>query len=223
MKLKKFLIESDISKALDLPEPEVGEDYPSEKAKRYIDIIDKALESMKSKEENDSNDAIVADLRDKKKKWSNVDKETKPTKVKKDIPPEQQQADDPDVANPPPEEEPPPEDAPEEEPPPEEEEEEPKNGKKKKKKKVPPQFQKKEDYDLMLMTPFEKHMKLEANTTETLEIRVNELDKIKAWFKKNKIKYNISEPQKYDRKKIWLTVLAKDYDKVSDAWEEGWS
>ena len=159
MKLKKFLIESDISKALDLPEPEVGEDYPSEKVKRYIDIIDKALESMKSKEENDSNDAVVADLRDKKKKWSNTDKATKPVKVKKDIPPEQQQADDPDVANPPPEgeEEPPPE---EEEPPPEEEEE-PKNGKngKKKKKKVPPQFQKKEDYDLMLMTPFEKNMK----------------------------------------------------------------
>lgn len=73
MKFYKFLNEEDIiQKALNLDEPEKGEEYPPEKVKRYLDIIDKALEAMKNAENNDANDAIVEDLRDKKKKWSNV-------------------------------------------------------------------------------------------------------------------------------------------------------
>jgi hypothetical protein len=164
MGLRNYLTEEDIvTKALELPEPEVGGDYAPEKGKRYVEIINKALDAMKKKEENDANDAIVADLRNKKKAWKNVDKETKPVKTVKEIPPEQQQDDDPDQANPPPEEEPPPEKEPEEEePPPEEEEEEEDPDKaKKKKKKVPPQFQKKEnysEYELKLMSPFQKSM-----------------------------------------------------------------
>jgi len=160
MRLEKFINEDAVSKALDLPEPEVDGDYASEKVKRYIEIINKALEAMKSKEENDANDATVADLRDKKKKWGSVDKETKPVKTKQEIPPEQAQDDDPDKANPPPEEEepppeeekPPPEEE-EEEDPPEEEEEPKKNGKKKKKKNP---FKKE---DIQLMTPFEKRLR----------------------------------------------------------------
>ena len=158
MKLRQLLEGNIVDQALALPEPEVGDDYASEKVKRYLEIINKALDSMKSKDNNDANDAIVADLRDKKKKWSGVDKETAPVKVKKEIPPEQQQDDDPDVANPPPEE-PPPEKEEEppkdEEPPPEEDEEEEGNGKKKKK--VPPQFKKK--VKETLETPFERYMK----------------------------------------------------------------
>jgi len=105
MRYLNYLNEDVISKALALDEPEIGKDYPPEKAKRYVELINKALEAMKSKEENDANDAIVQDLRDKKKKWSNVKGETKPKKTKLEVPPDQQQ------------EEPPPEEAPPEEAP----------------------------------------------------------------------------------------------------------
>jgi hypothetical protein len=91
MKFYNFLNEEDIiQKGLNIPEPKIGGSYPEEKVKRYLDIIDSALTAMKNKEENEANDAIVQDLRDKKKKWSNVDKETKPVKTKQEIPPEQQ-------------------------------------------------------------------------------------------------------------------------------------
>jgi hypothetical protein len=125
MKYQNFLIKEDaVSSALGLDEPEVGKSYASEKVKRYVKMIDAALSAMKNKEENDANDSIVQDLRDKKKKWSSVDKETKPKKTITEPPPEQQQEEPPPEQ----EEEPPP--PKEEEPPPEEEED-----KKKKKKK----------------------------------------------------------------------------------------
>ncbi len=105
MRYQNFLLNEDaVSKALGLGEPKVGGDYASEKVKRYIKIIDDALTVMKKKEESDANDAIVQDLRDKKKKWKNVDKETKPTKTVTEQPPEQQKEEPP----PPEEEEPPP-------------------------------------------------------------------------------------------------------------------
>jgi hypothetical protein len=98
MKFYKFLNEEDIiKKAMDLPEPEIGGSYPEEKVQRYIEMIDKALSAMENKEENDANDAIVQDLRDKKKKWSNVDKETKPVKIKQEEPPMDQQQEEPPV------------------------------------------------------------------------------------------------------------------------------
>lgn len=105
MKLQKYLNEGAVSKALDLPEPKVGGDYPPEKVKRYIEIIDKALAEMSNKEESESNDAIVADLRDKKKKWKNVKQEVKPKKTKTEPPPEQQQEEPPPEEQPPPEQE----------------------------------------------------------------------------------------------------------------------
>lgn len=86
--IERYIIENDIIKALNLPEPKIGRDYPSEKVKRYLKIIDAALEAMKNKEENDYNDAVVEDLRDKRKKWKNVDKETEPVKTKTEVPPE---------------------------------------------------------------------------------------------------------------------------------------
>jgi len=111
MRYNNFLLNEDaISKALGLGEPEVGKSYASEKVKRYIEMINAALTAVKSKEENDANDSIVQDLRDKKKKWSNVKQETKPKKTITEPPPEQQQ------------EEPPPEE--EEEPPPKKKKEE---------------------------------------------------------------------------------------------------
>lgn len=105
MRFKKFLNEGIVQNALDLPEPKIGQKYPSEKIKRYLEMISKALKEMSSKEENEANDAIVADLRDKKDKWSNVKKETKPIIMKKEEPPPEQQEEEP----PPEEEEPPPE------------------------------------------------------------------------------------------------------------------
>ena len=103
MKYQNFLIKEDIvSNALGLGEPEVGKSYPPEKVKRYMETINSALSAMTKKEENDANDAIVQDLRDKKKKWSNVKSETKPKKTITEPPPEQQQEE------PPPEEEQPP-------------------------------------------------------------------------------------------------------------------
>lgn len=105
MRYFNYLInEGVVQQALGLDEPETGKNYPSEKVKRYIELINKALEAMKSKEENDTNDAIVQDLRDKKKKWSNVKSETKPKKTKLEVPPDQQQQEEP-----PPEQAPPPE------------------------------------------------------------------------------------------------------------------
>ena len=103
MRLKNFLNEDIVAQALDLPEPEVGDKYPPEKVNRYLEIINKALDAMKKKEENDANDAIVADLRDKKEKWGNVEKETKPVKTKTEPPPGEEEK-PPEAA--PPEEEP---------------------------------------------------------------------------------------------------------------------
>jgi len=112
MKFKNYLKEDAISKALDLPEPDVGGDYPQEKVERYIKIIDAAMSAMTKKEESEANDAIVSDLRDKKKKWQNVKKETKPVKTKLEVPPGEEEGDGP----------PPPQDK-EEEPPPKKQEE----------------------------------------------------------------------------------------------------
>ena len=106
MRYFSYLKEDIIQKALALDEPETGKDYPSEKVKRYLEMINKALEAMKSKEENDTNDSIVQDLRDKKKKWSNVKGETKPKKTKLEVPPDQQQEEPPPEQAPPPEEQP---------------------------------------------------------------------------------------------------------------------
>ena len=114
MNLRQLLEGDIVDQALGLPEPAVGDDYASEKVKRYLEIINQALDAMRKKENNDENDAIVADLRDKKKKWSGVDKETKPVKVKQEEPPPED-----DEKGEKPEEEPPPE---EEEPSEEEEE-----------------------------------------------------------------------------------------------------
>ena len=108
MRYFNYLKEGIVQKALALGEPETGKDYPPEKVKRYVEMINKALEAMKSKEENDTNDSIVQDLRDKKSKWSNVKQETKPKKTKLEVPPDQQQ------------EEPPPEQEPVQEPQPQE-------------------------------------------------------------------------------------------------------
>ncbi len=80
-----------VKKALNLGEPQVGGDYAPEKVKRYLKIIDDALAVMKNAEENDFNDAVVADLRNKKKAWQNVDQETKPVKTKTEVPPEQEE------------------------------------------------------------------------------------------------------------------------------------
>lgn len=91
MKFKTYLKEDKVSAALDLPEPEVGAKYPDEKVKRYIETIDYGIKAMMKREESEANDAIMADLRDKKKKWQNVKKETKPTKTKLELPPDQDQ------------------------------------------------------------------------------------------------------------------------------------
>lgn len=91
--IEKYLGEEGdvVSKALGLPEPKVGGDYPSEKVRRYLKIIDNAIKVMMKKEESDANDAIMSDLRDKKKKWKNVDKETEPTRTKLEVPPDQEE------------------------------------------------------------------------------------------------------------------------------------
>lgn len=73
MRYFKYITEEDtIQKALNIPEPEIGSEYPEEKVQRYLKIIDDALSVMQNKKENNANDSIVQDLRDKKKKWSNV-------------------------------------------------------------------------------------------------------------------------------------------------------
>lgn len=92
MKFYNFLTEDAVSKALDLDEPEVGGDYPPEKADRYVKIIDAAISAMTSREESEANDAIISDLRDKKKKWQNAKKETKPVKTKLEVPPDQEES-----------------------------------------------------------------------------------------------------------------------------------
>ena len=95
MRYYTYLTEDAVSKALDIEEPEVGGKYPSEEVKRYLKAIDAGLKAMTSRDESEANDAIVADLRDKKKKWQNVKKETKPTKTKLELPPDQQDEEPP--------------------------------------------------------------------------------------------------------------------------------
>lgn len=102
MRYLKYLKEEDaISRALDIEEPDVGAKYPHEKVERYIEMIDAGIKAMTKKEESEANDAIMADLRDKKDKWENVKKETKPTKTKLEVPPGEEDQGEP----PPPEEE----------------------------------------------------------------------------------------------------------------------
>lgn len=108
MRYFKYLTEDVVSSALSLPEPKVGGNYPPEKVKRYISMIEKALSAMSNKEESESNDAIVADLRDKKSKWKNVKSETKPKKTineppmdQQEEPPPEDQQDDQDKQPPP--------------------------------------------------------------------------------------------------------------------------
>jgi hypothetical protein len=100
MRYLKYLKEDAVSAALDIPEPEVGENTP-EKVKRYPTDHRCCYKCNDKKDESEANDAVISDLRDKKSKWSNVKKETKPTKTKQqELPPDQEE--------PPPEEEPPP-------------------------------------------------------------------------------------------------------------------
>jgi hypothetical protein len=81
MRLKQYLMEEDvIQKGLSIEEPEVDEEYTDEQIKYNISILKKAikeqkLNGIKSKSDN----AILADLEDKLKKWKNIKKETKPT------------------------------------------------------------------------------------------------------------------------------------------------
>lgn len=127
MRLKRYLIESAIQDALDLPEPTVGGRYSEEQVKKYLDLIEKAIKEVGKKEDNEANAAILNDLEDKKEKWSNVEKETKPVKTKQEPPPEDKEKDGEEEL---PSEEP---EEPEEEPPPEDDDEEEKDKKKKKK------------------------------------------------------------------------------------------
>lgn len=117
MKYYEFLLNEDaVSKALGLGEPKVGQSYPSEKVQRYIKMIDAALATMQKKEENEANDAIVEDLRDKKKKWKNVDQETKPKKTITEPPPDQGEEEPPPEDQQQQQEQPPPEKKPQEQP-----------------------------------------------------------------------------------------------------------
>ena len=101
MRFTKYLKEDAVSAALDIPEPEVGKKYPSEKVKRYVEKINAGIQAMTKREESEANDAVMADLRDKKKKWSNVKKETKPVKTKLEVPPDQEQDEEPPPQAPP--------------------------------------------------------------------------------------------------------------------------
>ena len=102
MRYYKYLKEDAVSAALDIPEPEVGKKYPPEKVQRYVKTIDAAISAMSKREESEANDAVVSDLRDKKKKWQNVKKETKPVKTKLEVPPDQEQEEPPPEQAPPP-------------------------------------------------------------------------------------------------------------------------
>ena len=121
-----------------------------------------------------------------------------------------------DVANPPPEgEEPPPKEEPkdepkEEEPPPEDEE-----GKdKKKKKKVPPQFQKKEEYEFELMTPFEKAMKEQEDPVTGKRCYVFHRDTNGKKKRKNKKMRENMEEGIFDRKMASMKAdIEKKYGK----------
>lgn len=159
MKLRQLLESGVITQALNLPEPEVGDDYASEKVKRYIEIITKALDAMKKKDNNDANDAIVGDLRDKKKKWSNVDKETAAPKVKQEEPPEEEQPEG-EEEPPPEEEEPSPEeeDADKEEEEADKEEEEARKKEAEERKKEAKAKQREQRVKEALETPFERYM-----------------------------------------------------------------
>jgi len=78
MRLQRFLNEGKmVSKALALPEPEDGDHFTDEEVKKYLGIIDQALEEL-----GDSDDkatlAVRSDLIDKKEKWKNWKDEVKP-------------------------------------------------------------------------------------------------------------------------------------------------
>lgn len=74
-----------IKKALEIDEPEVGQDYTDGERERKVSIIQKALDHASDKK-NDVDISIIKDLKDKKQKWIKVKKEVKPTKTKTELP-----------------------------------------------------------------------------------------------------------------------------------------
>ena len=80
MRLTQYLNEEDVIKrGLSVDEPEVGEDYTEEEVTDHLLPVLAALDHLRKKGiESDADEAIFRDLKDKKDKWENVDKETKP-------------------------------------------------------------------------------------------------------------------------------------------------
>lgn len=78
MRFRSYLKEDIIQKALELPEPEVGEEYDKDYVSKIIEILNQAMEKAEQMEDGEAKDSIIADLKDKTEKWENLDKETKP-------------------------------------------------------------------------------------------------------------------------------------------------
>jgi hypothetical protein len=74
-------LKEDISAALSLGEPEVGQNYGTSAVKRKLETINAAISELGKKEQTDATEAQMADLEDKRDKWQNVDKETEPAET----------------------------------------------------------------------------------------------------------------------------------------------
>jgi hypothetical protein len=82
MRFYKYLNEEDIvQKALSMDEPKTGKKYNKEDIEKKLDLLNKAIELQSNiydnDQDNESLEAILNDLLDKKDKWSNWKEEVK--------------------------------------------------------------------------------------------------------------------------------------------------
>ena len=81
MRFSRYLKEDVIKTAINIEEPKVGRKYSDKLVTKRIDIIQSAIKKLEGKVDDESTEAIMADLEDKRGKWSNVDKETEAPKA----------------------------------------------------------------------------------------------------------------------------------------------
>ena len=81
MRFSKYLKEDVIKTAINIEEPKIGRKYSDKLVTKRIDIIQSAIKKLEGQVDDESTEAVMADLEDKRGKWSNVDKETKAPKA----------------------------------------------------------------------------------------------------------------------------------------------
>ena len=96
MRFVRYLKEDVIKQALNISEPETGRKYSDKLVTKRIDIINQAMKKLEKSVDDEAGEAQMADLEDKRGKWSNVDQETKAPEPVPAAPPEGEEGEEPE-------------------------------------------------------------------------------------------------------------------------------